>query len=247
MLRRHVILCGIVALTSGSATLGLAQERQPQKRKEFVDLLATGDLSQHFQTTGNWSLSKDGVAHLQPRPGEKGWERYDAYLWLKRPCKDFECEFEYKHNKGGNSGFYFNVADRKEPVTTGIELQILDSAGTQRPFHAHDCGGILPGVAPKEISAKPGGEWNHFHVTSIGGEITVRLNGVLVNQVSLDHPELRNSPKQGAVGFQDHGLPFWLRKVRIRDVESSQNSVVRWNVRKWPSDGRLPRLEISLI
>ena len=219
MLLRHVITVGILALTFVAAIPAQAVEEQPTIGSEFVDLLAGGDLSRHFRTTGNWSLSEDSIVHLQPRPGETGWERYDAYLWLKSPHKDFECEFEYKHDAGGNSGFYFNVADRKQPVTTGIELQILDSAGKQGPLHAHDCGGILPGVAPKEIAAKPAGEWNHFHVTSKDGEITVRLNGALVNQVSLDHPELRNSPKQGAIGFQDHGLPFWLRRVRIRDVD----------------------------
>src|SRR4051794_33870202 len=79
------------------------------------DLLAGGDLAKNFTTTGNWKLDKDGVVSLTPRPGEKGWERYDAYLWTKKEYKDFEADFEYKVDKGGNSGFYFHVGDLKNP------------------------------------------------------------------------------------------------------------------------------------
>ena len=119
-----------------------------EKVEEFVALFADGDLEEHFETTGNWTLSKDGVAHLQPREGETGWKRYDAYLWLKKPYKDFECQFEYKHEERGNSGFYFNVTDRRQAVGSVIEVQIRDSAA-ESELSAHGvCGGILPGITP---------------------------------------------------------------------------------------------------
>src|SRR5690606_17129004 len=44
-----------------------------------VNLLA-GKLDEHWKTTGNWKLGDDGVVKLTPRPGEKGWQRYGAYL-----------------------------------------------------------------------------------------------------------------------------------------------------------------------
>src|SRR5688500_17239598 len=58
----------------------------------WKDLLAGKDLSKHWDTTGNWSLSSDGVVTLTPRPGEKGWERWSAYLWSKDKYQDFEIE-----------------------------------------------------------------------------------------------------------------------------------------------------------
>src|SRR5687767_13507546 len=70
------------------------------QEKDWVNLLDK-DLKTHCFTTGNWVLDKDGVVALEPRPGEKGWQRYDAYLWAKKQYKDFECEFEYKFNKAG--------------------------------------------------------------------------------------------------------------------------------------------------
>ncbi|MGY8793524.1 MAG: family 16 glycoside hydrolase, partial [Woeseiales bacterium] len=187
----------------------------------FIDLLAGGDLKEHFQTTGNWSLGEDGVAELQPREGETDWKRYGDYLWLKNEYIDFQCEFEYKHEQGGNGGLYFNVTDRQQAVGSVIEVQIRDSAD-EKELDAHAVtGGILPKVAPRANATKPAGEWNLMSVTSVSGNVTVRLNGVMVNNVKLTHTRLESKPKQGYIGFQDHGLPFWLRNVKIRSLESS--------------------------
>jgi hypothetical protein len=29
---------------------------------------------------------------------------------------------------------------------------------------------------------------------------------------------LKTKPKEGYIGFQDHGIPFWLRNIRIREL-----------------------------
>lgn len=201
------------------ASLGFAVAVSPAvgAKGEFIDLFAGGDLTEHFETTGNWRLSEDGVVHLQPRPGEVDWKRYGDYLWLKPVYQNFECEFEYRHEKEGNGGFYFNVTDRQQAKGPVIEVQIRDSEGEAKISAHATCGGILPGIAPTANAAKPAGEWNLMKVTSLDGEVTVTLNGVQVNQVKLTHARLKTKPKQGFIGFQDHGIPFWLRNVRIRE------------------------------
>jgi hypothetical protein len=184
------------------------------------NLLAGGDLSKHWETKGNWILGDDGVVTLKPRPGESGWQRYDAYLWLKGDYQDFEIDFEYKVEKKGNSGFYFHVGDVKKPVETGIEVQIYDSHG--KPADAkltdHDSGGIIPSIPPTKNTAKPAGEWNRFVITSKGDKLTVVLNGETVNEVDLAGDKLKGRPKTGAIGFQDHGLPLALRKISIKKL-----------------------------
>jgi len=184
----------------------------------WADLLEGNDLSRHWETKGNWSLDKEGVVTLSPRPGETGWSRFDAYLWLKEPRDDFEFEFDYKVEKGGNSGFYFNVGDRASPVAKGIEVQIQDSqdGGQERKLTDHDSGGIIPGIPPSRNAAKPAGEWNRFGILCRGKELTVRLNGEVVNEVKLDDPRIQDRPASGYIGFQDHALPLALRKIRIR-------------------------------
>jgi hypothetical protein len=185
-----------------------------------ANLLAGGDLARNWATTGNWVLTDDGVVALTPRPGETGWTRYGAYLWLKKEFKNFEADFEYKVEKGGNSGFYFNVGDVKEPVKTGIEVQIYASgdkaAGAK--LTDHDSGGIIPGVPPTKNTAKPNGEWNRMQVRVQDGKVTVKLNGEVVNELSLDDPKVKDRPKSGRIGFQDHGLPLWLRNVSVREL-----------------------------
>jgi hypothetical protein len=207
---RLLSLCAVILAT------GIAHGQA--KDDGWTDLLAGGDLSKHWTTTGNWTL-KDGVVGLEPRPGEKGWSRFDAYLWLMKPYKDFEIQFDYKVNKGGNSGFYFRVGDVKSPVAKGIEVQIYDSASKPKDAKLtdHDSGGIIPAIPPTKNAAKPAGEWNQFRITSLGNKVTIVLNGVTVNEVPLDHPKLKDRPATGAIGFQDHAMPLWLRNIRIRE------------------------------
>jgi hypothetical protein len=184
----------------------------------WVDLVA-GDLTKHWTTRGNWVLDKDGVITLTPRPGEKGWQRYDAYLWSDKQYGDFEIEFEYRVQPGGNSGFYFRVGDLKSPVAKGVEVQIYDSAGKKAgaKLTDHDSGGVIPGVPPTKSAARPAGEWNKFHITTRGDKLTVRLNGETVNELNLAESRVKDRPKVGYIGFQDHGLPLSLRNIRVRE------------------------------
>jgi hypothetical protein len=201
--------------------LGLTNVRADEKADDRVNLLDGKDLTKNFTTKGNWILHKDGVVELKPRPGEKGWERYGSYLWAKGEYKDFEADFEYKVASGGNSGFYFHVGKPESPVATGVEVQIYASHGKKpgEKLTDHDSGGIIPGIPPTANPSKPAGEWNRMQVTCKGKMLTVRLNDVVVNKISLDNDKIKSRPKTGAIGFQDHGLPLSLRNIHIRELK----------------------------
>jgi hypothetical protein len=209
-----------IAAAAVSGLLLVFVSAEAQDKDGWVNLLEGQDLEQHWTTKGNWKLG-DGVVTLEPRPGEKGWARFDAYLWAKKTYKDFEIDFEYKVQKGGNSGFYFHVGDQKSPVATGIEVQIYDShsKGKDAKLTDHDSGGIIPGIPPQKNAARPAGEWNRFRITCRGNKVTVVLNDEVVNEFSLDHPAIKNRPPSGAIGFQDHALPLALRNIRIRELK----------------------------
>jgi Domain of Unknown Function (DUF1080) len=195
--------------------------RSGDKGGDWVNLLAGGELSKHWFTEGNWKLDKEGVVALEPRKGESGWTRYNMYLWAKQRHTDFDADFEYKVAQGGNSGFYFHVSDLKDPVKNGIEVQIYDSGSKPKDAKLtdHDSGGIIPGVPPTRNNAKPAGEWNHMQVTCKGTKVTVRLNGEVVNEVSLDQGQLKSRAPTGYIGFQDHGLPLSLRNIKVRELQ----------------------------
>ena len=199
----------VIAVVLLSVAAGLGDE---------PGVFSGGDLARHWKTAGNWQLGSDGVVTLVPRPGEKGWTRYDMYLWLAgEDARDFTAEFEYQFEKGGNSGFYFHVGDKANPVATGVEVQLYESGSKPRDAKLtdHDSGGVIPGVPPRINTAKPAGEWNAMKVDVAGEKLTVTLNGEVVNEVALDKGPLAGRPKTGAIGFQDHALPVKLRGFRI--------------------------------
>ena len=209
-----IAFAGLAMLTAFSGQLAA------EDKGEWVELLPGGEHAKYWISTGNWNKEGDDALTLTPREGEKGWQRYDAYLWSNKEYDDFEVEFEYKLEAHGNSGFYFNVGDRKDPVSKGIEVQIYDSYGKDdaKKLTDHDSGGIIPRIPPTQNAAKAAGEWNKFHITVKGNQLTVELNGKVVNEVKLGEGTLQGRPDSGYIGFQDHGLPLSLRNIRVRSL-----------------------------
>jgi hypothetical protein len=183
----------------------------------FVPLLNGKDLT-GWNTTGNWLVEADGAVALHPRPGEHGWTRYDAYLTTARKYKDFVLDLEFKLNKGGNSGVFLRVGNPRDQVSSGFEIQILDSHDKPEPLGEHDCGGVIGTKGPSKNMAKPAGEWNRYTITCKGSKLAVDFNGEKVIDLDLDKTGLKNRPREGFIGFQDEGLPVWYRNVRIKEL-----------------------------
>ena len=192
----------------------------------FVSLFNGKDLS-GWTTTGNWLPQKDGSLLIQPRPGEKGWKRYDDYLTSEEKYKDFILEIEYKYPKGGNSGVYFRIADPKDPVNTGIECQVLDSFGKpDEKMGHHDHGGIIRTVGPTKNMSKKPGEWNKMIATCKGYHLQVNLNGenIIDHQLNTKGEGklsgVADRPLEGYISLQDHGEPnnLFFRNIRIKDL-----------------------------
>lgn len=186
----------------------------------FKSLYNGKDLS-GWKTTGNWLVQEDGSLLIQPRDGEKGWQRYGAYLWSDKKYKDFVLDIEYSYPPGGNSGLFFRVGDLKDPVETGIEAQILDSSEKRGPLGHHDHGGIIRTVGPSQNMSRPPNQWNRMVVTCIGSHLQVELNGQQIIDTRLDQGAMKDRPLEGYMGLQDHGQPNNLkfRNLRILEID----------------------------
>jgi hypothetical protein len=175
---RSVTLLAALLAALNVAALAVAEDKAPAKKEAAWTVLLDKEtpIEKNWTTKGNWAFA-DGAATLTPRPGESGWSRWASYLWSNKEYKDFEVEFEYLVKKGGNSGFYFRVGDKNDPVAKGIEVQIYDSGskGPDAKLTDHDSGGVIPGVPPTKNTAKPAGEWNKFHITVQNDKLTVKL------------------------------------------------------------------------
>jgi hypothetical protein len=186
--------------------------------KGWVTLYNGKDLS-GWQTTGNWLPQKDGSLLIKPRSGERGWQRYSAYLWSKKKYKDFVLHVEYKYPPKGNSGIHFRVGDLKNPVNTGIEAQVLDSYGKKKMGH-HDHGGIIRTVGASKNMSKKAGEWNTMILTCKGHHLKVQLNGEQIVDIHLDKTPMKDRPLEGHIGLQDHGEPnnLHFRNIKIKEL-----------------------------
>lgn len=185
----------------------------------FVPMFNGKDLA-GWKTTGNWVVEEGGVIALHPRPGEKGWQRYDAYLATERKYKDFVLDLEFKFEKDGNSGVFMRVGDPKDHVKSGFEVQILDTHDLKRPLTAHDCGGVISAATPTKNMVKPAGEWNRYIITCQGNRLKVVLNGEQIVDLQLDKSPLKDRPAEGLISFQDEARTVWYRNVRIKELKS---------------------------
>jgi hypothetical protein len=183
----------------------------------FVPLFNGKDLT-GWQTTGNWVVETDGNVALKPRPGEKGWQRYDAYLSTVKKYGDFVLDLEFKFEPKGNSGVFMRVGDLKDHVKSGFEVQILDTHGLAKPGH-HDCGGIVHAMGPSKNMVKPAGEWNRYTITVQGRKVKVVFNGEQVIDMNLDDTVKKDRPNEGHIAFQDEAKLVWYRNVRIRELK----------------------------
>lgn len=193
----------------------------PDKNAEGFVTIFDGSGMEHLETEGNWTIAEDGSLFLQPREGETGWKRYHHYVWLKKKYADFVFDFEYKHPEKGNSGFYFRVGDRSDPVASGFEVQILDSTGKpDAEMGHHDNGGIIRTQGASKNMTLPPGEWNRMTVTLQGSHLTVVLNGETVQDFDLaaKKPEGMELHPEGYITIQDHGDLFWIRNLRIKPL-----------------------------
>jgi len=210
----------LVGLTSLHAKDGddAAKKHPAKDDKSFTTIFDGKDLSK-IKTEGNWKIQDDGSLHLTPRPGEKGWTRYGSYIWLKEDYADFVFDFEFKYEKGGNSGLYFRCGDEVDPTASGFEVQILDCFGKEK-IGQHDMGGVIKTAgATKNMSKKPG-EWNRMTVTMKGDLLTVVLNGEVVQDINLAEkkPKDKKLVKSGKICIQDHGQPFTVRNLKVKKL-----------------------------
>jgi hypothetical protein len=147
-----------------------------------------------------------------------------------KPFGDFvlRCDVKLSEPKC-NSGIFLRVGDLSNPVYTGLEVQIFDG-GTGM----HDFGAIYDLVPPSKDATKPIGEWNAVEITCKGPHIKVVVNGQEVASMNcdeLDKPGLRadgsqhkfkiaikDMPRRGYLGFQDHGHKVWYKNVKLREL-----------------------------
>lgn len=176
--------------------------------------------------TKNWSLDGDALRTI-PGPA--------VDIITADKYKDFELEFEWKVNPGGNSGIMYRVAETNGATWyTGPEMQVLDDAkhpDGKNPMTS--AGSLYALIAPNDKKTlKPVGEWNTSKLVMKNNHVEHWLNGAKVVEYHWASPEVKElvtkskfskmplfmSQETGHIAFQHHGDEAWYRKIRIRKL-----------------------------
>jgi hypothetical protein len=172
-----------------------------------------------------WSI-KDGVITLAGNGG--------GYLYTNKQFTNFEFRIDFMVDTHTNSGVFLRWADLGDPVQTGFEMQVLDSAG-KNPPDKHDCGALYDILAPSENTMKPAHEWNTAVITCRGSFVTIALNGTRIVRADLNKytqpgksvdgsdnkysKALKDWSHTGHFGLQAHGGATWYKNIKIRELK----------------------------
>jgi len=141
-------------------------------------------------------------------------ERGGNYLRTERSFGNFTLSFEFKAQKGCNSGLGIRTPRDGWPSGDGMELQMIDHPNV-------DKGGMMSiyrNVPPLAVAHKSE-DWNQLVVKAEGRMISAWMNGELVQQANTAwEPELKHRHLAGWIGFQDHGKRIQIRHLRLTEA-----------------------------
>ena len=156
----------------------------------WVNLISENSLKgwhifQNDGTKNGWSV-EDNVLIFDAELSEKNMLISDASLVSDKKYLNFEIKFDWKIERGGNSGFMWSVDEDlkyKFPYQTGPEIQIIDTETYLSPESIkggeieinnilNDIGknknflGAVYGISPpsKLNISNPAGEWNSYYI-----------------------------------------------------------------------------------
>ena len=157
---------------------------------------------------GKWEVKNGVIVGTSPKS-----ERRHGILLTKKRFKDFvvKAKFRVLH---GDSGFYFRVDRVKSGVSVhGFQVEIDETDETGGLYETGGRGWVhqpTAEVAKKRAYKK--GEWSDLELMAKGGDITVKINGVVSTKLTND-----KSRKQGHIGLQLHGSQ--VMHVEYKDIQ----------------------------
>ncbi|MHC4095748.1 MAG: family 16 glycoside hydrolase [Planctomycetota bacterium] len=215
----------------------------------FIQLFNGKDLAGWITGPDNAWVVENGVITLKREMDGK--EHNADYLWAKEEYDDFILDLEFKIPERANSGIFLRTSDLKNPVYTGIEVQVANSYGRKTLSKGSSAGAIYDCLAPTKNTVKKPGEWNRYIITCRDNKIGIILNGEQIIDMDLnkwdkpmdlnkwDKPNqnpggtpnkfqtaLKDFSRTGYIGLQDHGRAVWYRNIKIKPLNSQAFTLI---------------------
>ena len=236
----------VLALILGGSTV--AQTQSPNtlsdaEKKAGWTLLFNGkdfDGWRQCNATGmpaNWVIEDQAMKVFTAEGRKPGSGAGGDILYGVKKFRNFELTIDWKTEKAGNSGIFYNVREvpGKPIYYAAPEVQVLDNVdATDNKVASHLAGSLYDMLAADPKTVKPAGEWNTIVIRVQNGKVTHTQNGVKVVEYTLWTPEwdamvqtskFKTFPgftegisKEGYIGLQDHGYAIWFRNIKIREL-----------------------------
>lgn len=246
MRTRVFVFAAAAILSVAASSVASAQSANtltPAEKKQGWVLLfdgkSFGDWRQCNGTgmPANWAID-DQAMKVFTAPGKKPGEGAGGdIVFGTRKFRNFELSIDWKTEKAGNSGIFFNVREvpGKPVYYAAPEVQVLDNAdATDNKIASHLAGSLYDMLPADPKSVKPAGEWNTIVIRVKDGKVTHTQNGQKVVEYTLWTPEwdamvqkskfktfpgfIEGIAKEGYIGLQDHGYAIWFRNIKIREL-----------------------------
>jgi hypothetical protein len=228
-----VILFCSLAITSFS----LFQEKDniltDAEKKEGWKLLFDG------KTINGWRMYRNVPAD--------GWEIVNGELISKKDgvtkradlitvdqYDNFELVFDWKIDKGANSGVIYRALENDRPsYESGPEYQLIDDNGYADKLEDWQKSGADYAMhPPSKLTAKPVGEYNRTRIVANKSHVEHWLNGFKVVDFELWTPEWQQLKekgkwkdakdygmvKKGYIALQDHGGGVRFKNIKLRQL-----------------------------
>lgn len=189
-----------------------------------------------------WTIEDGAIKINGSGAGEAGANDGGDIIYATK-YKNFELSFEWKVDKGSNSGVFYLAQEVKgDPIwKSSPEYQVLDNAthpdaklgkdGNRQSASLYD---LIPA---KPQNAKPAGEWNTGGIMVYKGTVIHKQNGENVVEYHLwtdDWKKMIENSKfkgwtnfinagganrEGYIGLQDHGDNVWFKNIKIKVLD----------------------------
>jgi hypothetical protein len=238
---KTAVLLGGLALAGALLAAAAAADDRPALPRAFIDgdgpgwiPLGEKDLVNVNGNADTWSW-KDGVLHCTGRPvgvarTAKQYTNFELVLQWKHL------------KRSGNSGVFVWVPEKSleglkpNALPRGIEVQILDHGyredfekkNGKKPDWFTTDGDVFPvGVKmtpfpptsangsrsfPRKHLTKGHGQWNHYYIRAIHGEVRLWVNG---EEVSGGKD---CEPRTGYLCLESEGSPIEFKDIRLREL-----------------------------
>lgn len=170
-----------------------------------------------------WSV-QDGIMVCKGEPL--------GYIYTNRGFTSYKLEVEWRWAPGtepGNSGVLMRIGGEPRGIPRSIEAQLMGgNAGDVYGFHGltltgpedrfssqegHELLGDFVGVKKTQGNENPPGEWNRYEIELNGSDLTVSVNGLMVNEVR------DCEVAEGPIGLQSEGGEIHFRTVRLTPLQ----------------------------